>query len=180
MDAVAGKLGSYGLIAVLASLIALSGCALSPNVDLSKPAVTQATKLLVDPYGGHRILVGPTVDRVQQNRAIYLLASSEKFDTIYLEYYAPERGFLQSATDIDGRNLCMYGGDYITIDPREAAEVSFLILPKGYLQGHSERGIQLRAYGDRGGIDLSVSPSYIQGYLQKKKQSSWPEEKYSK
>ena len=60
MDAVARKLELHGLIAVLVSLITLSGCALSPNVDLSKPAaVTEATKLLVDQYGGDRILVGP-------------------------------------------------------------------------------------------------------------------------
>jgi hypothetical protein len=69
----------------------------------------------------------------------------------------------------------MEQGIYLNLtDPSEAAEVSFLILPKGYLQGHSERGIQLRAYGDRGGIELSVSPSYIQGYLQKQRQSFWP------
>lgn len=181
MDTVAGKLQSYGLIAVLVSLIALPGCALSPSVDLSKPAaVTEATKLLVNPYRGHRILVGPTVDRVRQNRALYRLASSEESDTIYLEYYAPERGFLQSATDTDGRNLYLYGGYYTTTDPPQAVEISFLILPKGYLQGHIERGIHVRAYSDRGGIDLSVSPSYIQGYLQKKKQSFWPGERYSK
>jgi hypothetical protein len=132
MNAAGRKLGLCGLMGILVSLITLSGCALSPNVDLSKPeAVTEATKLLVDPRGGDRILVGPAVNRVNQNRALYLLASSEKFDTIYLEYYSPERGFLESATDIDGRNLCMYGGCYITIDPSETAEISFLILPKG-------------------------------------------------
>jgi hypothetical protein len=175
MDPVAGKLESYGLIAVLVSLISLSGCALTPNVDLSKPAaVTEATKLLVDPYGGDRLLVGPTIDRVRQNNALYLLASSEKFDTIYLEYYSPERGFLESAADLDGRNLNMCGGYYITTDPPETAEVSFLILPKGYLQRHVQRGIQFRAFGDGRGIELSVSPSYIQGYLQKQRQSFWP------
>ena len=173
MNAAGHKLGLRGLMGSLVSLITLSGCALSPNVDAPKPeAVTAATKLLVDSYSGDRILVGPTVDRAHQNRALYLLASSKKFDTIYLEYYTPERGFLESAADMDGRQLDMSGGYYITVDPPETAEVAFLILPKGYLQEHSGRGIHLRAYGERGGIDLSVSPSYIQGYLNKKEHSN--------
>jgi hypothetical protein len=178
MDDVVSKFGLYRLLAILASLIALSGCAPIPSVDLSRPAaVHEATKLSVDPYSGDRVLVGPTVDRVHQNKVLYVLASSEKFDTIFLEYYTPERGFLESAVDIEGRNLDMSAGLYTTTDPSEAAEIAFLILPPGYLQEHIGRGIHLRAYGEGRSIDLSVSPSYIQGYLQKKKQISWPTSK---
>lgn len=85
---------------------------------------------------------------------------------LYVELHASEWAFLQSAHS-SGRQLAFTGIDREVESGGRIKETVGVTIPYGLLYRHRNDGFVVRIYGQRGNLDVFVSPAYIQGYLSK-------------